>query len=353
MDLVSGAYIYIMSNNKKAVDYPSISVILATYNSQDSIRQCLASLFSQDYPKDKIELIIADGGSSDNTLEIISKYRHKLVKIPENKQEAEYNKGVAVSRAKNELLLLIDHDNVLPHKNWLKKMVKPLIENEKITGVEVLRFAYRKSDNILDRYFALIGGVDPIPYYLGKDARLSWAFDQYNLLGESQDIGDYFLVKFDSDKIPTLGANGAILRRELLKFAKADPENFFHIDINYDLIKKGFNTYAFVKDEIIHYKKTKFIDFIKFLMRRRKIMERQYFESLKKRRYAVFMSSEDKIGLLKFIIYTLTFVKPFFDSIRGFIKIRDVAWFLHPFICLSFLLVYGSAVVNRRLNHIK
>src|SRR3990167_5826035 len=172
-------------------NYPSISVILATYNSGDSIRECLDSLFFQDYPKEKIELIIADGGSKDNTLNIISNYKHKLIKIPEDKQEAEYNKGVALSFAKNELLLFIDHDNVLPHKNWLKKMIKPLEENKEITGVEVLRFAYRRSDNILDRYFALLGGVDPVPYYLGKDARLSWAFDSYNLLGESYDAGGY------------------------------------------------------------------------------------------------------------------------------------------------------------------
>lgn len=330
--------------------YPSISVILATYNSEDSIDECLASLFSQDYPKEKIEVIIADGGSSDNTLNIISKYKNRLIKIPKDKQEAEYNKGIALMHAKNEILLFIDHDNVLPHKNWLKKMIKPLVENEEISGVEVLRFAYRKRDNILDRYFALIGGVDPVPYYLGKDARLSWAFDSYNLLGESRDAGEYYIVKFDKNKIPTLGANGAMLRQNLLKYARSDPENFFHIDINFDLIKKGFNTYAFIKDEIIHYKKTKFIDFIKFLIRRKRIMERQYFKSLKKRRYAVFMSSTDKMGLLKFIIYTLTFIKPFFDSIRGFIKVKDIAWFLHPFVCLSFLLVYGAAVINRRLT---
>lgn len=345
-----GQYIYIMNNNMTKDIYPSISIILATFNSEDSIKECLDSLFFQDYPKEKIELIIADGGSKDKTLSIISKYKHKLVKIPEGKQEAEYNKGVALSHAKNEIILFIDHDNVMPHKSWLKKMVKPLIENEGISGVEVLRFAYRPKDNILDRYFALIGGVDPVPYYLGKDARLSYAFDKYNLLGQSQDKGDYFLVKFDKDKIPTLGANGAMLRHKLLKYAKADPENFFHIDINYDLIKKGFNIYAFVKDEIIHYKKTKFVDFIKFLIRRKMIMERQYFESLNKRRYAVFMSSQDKLGLLKFVVYSITFIKPLYDSLRGFLKIRDIAWFLHPFICFSFLLVYSAAVINKRLT---
>ncbi len=330
--------------------YPSISVVLATYNSEFSLMLCLDSLFSQDYPKEKIELIIADGGSKDKTLEIIKNYPHKLFQIPADKQEAEYNKGVALSHAKNEIVLFIDHDNILPHKNWLKNMVFPLTEDEGITGVEVLRFTYNPKDNILDRYFALIGGVDPVPYYLGKDARLSWAFDKYNLLGKSQDLGKYFLVEFSPPKIPTLGANGSMIRRDLLKHAKADPENFFHIDINYDLIKKGYNKYAFVKDDIIHYKKTRVIEFIRFMIRRRKIMERQYFESLKKRRYAVFISETDRNGLILFVIYTVTFIKPFYDSIRGFIKVRDIAWFLHPFICWSFLLVYGLAVVNKSIN---
>lgn len=329
---------------------PTISVIMATYNSEFSIELSLDSLFSQDYPIEKMELIIADGGSTDKTLEILKKYKCKVFHVPPEKQEAEYNKGVALSHARNELILLIDHDNILPHKNWLKKMVKPFQEIEDLTGVEVLRFTYSKKDNMLDRYFSLIGGVDPVPYYLGKDARLSYAFDSYNMLGESTDKGDYFLVRFEGKKIPTLGANGSMLRRSLLKHAKVDPDNFFHIDINYDLIQEGHNKYAFVKDSIIHYKKTKFLEFIKFLIRRKKIMERQYFQSLKKRRYAVYMGSMDRKGLILFVIYSLTFVKPFLDSLRGYMKVKDIAWFLHPFICISFLMVYGGAVATKTLK---
>lgn len=331
-------------------EYPTVSAVIATYNSALTIGYCLDSLFKQDYPQDRIEVIVVDGGSKDNTLSIVSKYKTKIFKVPPEKQEAEYNKGVGVSHAKNELLLLIDHDNVLPHKKWLKKMTKPLMEHNYISGVEVLRFHYNPKDSILDRYFALLGGVDPVPYYLGKDARLSWAFDSYNLLGKSKDAGDYYIVEFSNNKIPTLGANGAILRRNLLKYAKADPLNFFHIDINYDIIKKGFNKYAFVKDDIIHLKKTRISDFLKFLIRRKKIMEQQYFESLKRRRYAVFLMSKDKFALLRYIFYSLTIIKPLYDSIRGFMRVNDVAWFIHPFVCLSFLFIYSWAVVNRQLK---
>lgn len=335
-----------LSHNKMH-KLPSVSCVIATYNSSDSIAECLTSLFSQNYPKEKMEVIIVDGGSLDRTLGILKKFKVKLYKIPPERQEAEYNKGTGAARARKELVLFIDADNVLPHKNWLRKMVAPLVGDSSIIGSETLRFHYDKKDLILDRYFALLGGVDPVPYYLGKDSKLSWAFDKYNLLGEAEDKGNYYRVKLTGKRIPVIGANGFILRRKLLKYIKPGPENFFHTDINYDLIQKGFNIYSFVKDDIIHLKKTKISYFIKFLIRRKYIMETQYFERISKRRYAVFVPETDTRYLIKYIIYSLTFVKPVFDAVRGYIKVRDVAWFLHPVVCFSYLIVYSWAVLAR------
>lgn len=334
--------------NKKL---PSISCVIATFYSSESLKECLMSVFSQDYPKERMEVIIVDGGSKDSTLKILKEFKVRLYKVPPCDQEAEYNKGIGVQHAKKELILFIDADNVLPHKNWLRTMVKPLVENKDIIGSEILRFHYNPKDNILDRYFALLGGVDPVPYYLGKDSKLSYAFDEYNLLGESLDCGDYYLVKFTGKKIPMIGANGFILRRKLLKFAKSDPKNFFHTDVNYDLVQRGFNRYAFVKDDIIHLKRTKVSYFIKFLIRRKYIMETQYFEKIKKRRHAVYVPETDRLNLIKYIIFSLTFIKPSFDAVRGYIKVRDKAWFLHPLVCFSFLIVYSWAVVARAIKN--
>lgn len=330
--------------------YPTISCVTATYNSSDTIVECLSSFFSQNYPKDKLEVIIADGGSKDSTLELLKNFKVRLYHVSPKKQEAEYNKGIGILHAKNELILLIDADNVLPDKNWLRRMVKPLVENQEIIGSEILRFHYDRKDNILDRYFALLGGVDPVPYYLGKDSKLSYAFDKYNLLGEVQNKGSYYLVKFTGKKIPMLGANGFILRRKLLKYAKSDPDNFFHSDINYDLIQQGLNTYAFVKSDIIHLKRTRVSYFLKFLIRRKWIMETQYFERLKKRRHSVFVAETDTLNLVKFIFYSLTIVKPTYDALKGYMKVKDVAWFLHPLVCLSFLIIYSWAVISWNLK---
>jgi len=56
------------------VDYPFVSVIVPVYNGEKTIAECVKSLLSQDYPKDRYEIIIVDNNSKDQTAEIIKKY---------------------------------------------------------------------------------------------------------------------------------------------------------------------------------------------------------------------------------------------------------------------------------------
>lgn len=327
---------------------PSTSVVIATFNAEKTIDRCLRSIRKQNYSQDKIEIIICDGGSQDKTIEIVKKYKTKIFIIPKEKQSAEYNKAVGVSKAKGELLLMLDHDNVLPHNKWLRRMVEPLLKHKEVVGVETLRYHYDPRHSLLDRYFALFGAGDPLAYYFGKADRLSFLEDEYKLFGKAKDYGNYYLVKFDKDKIPTLGANGFLIRREVLvKNAQVSPGKFFHIDVNVDLIRKGFDTYAFIKDSIIHL--TSYKSIYQFLYRRKLFMEQFHMEQFKNkatvRRYSVY-TPKDKFKLVKFILYSATWVKPTFDSFRGWIKIRDIAWFLHPFLCFALLLIYGYTIIK-------
>jgi len=59
------------------------------------------------------------------------------------------------------------------------------------------------------------------------------------------------------------------------------------------------------------------------------------------------------IGPGGFVFYTVTLVQPTIFALRGYLKKRDSAWFLHPYICLSFLFGYGFAVVQMVLLKIK
>lgn len=328
--------------------YPTISVIIATFNGEKTLDACLKSVKSQNYPQENIEIIVVDGSSKDKTLSIAKKYTNTIMHVSPKKQNAEYNKGLGVRAAKGELLLFIDHDNVLPHSEWLSKMIKPLLDDKEIVGVETWRYHYNPKASLLDRYFALFGAGDPLAFYLGKADRVSFMYDSYNLFGKAKDVGDYYVVQFEPKHIPTIGANGFLIRRKILmENALVDEDHFFHIDVNVDLIKKGFNTYAFIKDDIIHL--TGYRNISSFLYRRKLFMEQFHYQTRAQRRYGVYMKQDTK-NLLKFVLYSITFVKPTYDALRGYAKIQDSAWLLHPFLCFTLLMIYGYTMMKATIK---
>lgn len=75
------------------MDYPKVSVITPSYNQGQFIEDTILSVKNQDYPN--IEHIIIDGGSTDNTLEILKKYSNSIIWIsePDKGQSNAINKG--------------------------------------------------------------------------------------------------------------------------------------------------------------------------------------------------------------------------------------------------------------------
>ena len=56
---------------KIAVDTAFVSVVLPVFNEERHIEACLDSVLAQDYPPDRYEVIVADGGSTDRTRDIV------------------------------------------------------------------------------------------------------------------------------------------------------------------------------------------------------------------------------------------------------------------------------------------
>ena len=321
----------------------SISIVIPTFNSSSTLRECLESIFSQDYPREKVEVIIVDGGSRDETLEIARNFKVKI--LHNSLRTGEAGKSVGLMAAKGELVAFVDSDNILPDVNWLKFMASPF-EHEDLVGSEPYAFTYRRRDPLITRYVALYGVCDPLQLYVGNRerwnlARLSWADDASHEVG---DKGNCYLVKLrKGTKIPTIGANGFVGRRERLLQANCKPY-YFDIDVVYELVQMGFNKVAMVKTGIVHLHANSITTFIRKAYRR--IRDYFYFRSYRKYPWGASVK-----GMAIFALHALTVLPLIKEAAKGYRRNSDVAWFFHPFACMLVLLTYGFAYLMFRITH--
>lgn len=106
---------------------PFFSIIIPTYNSYNSISECLKSLINQSYQD--FEVIIVDGLSTDDTLLTIENHQDSRIKIYSEKDNGIYdamNKGIAL--AKGEWLYFLGSDDTLYEPNTIKKVFQHIVD---------------------------------------------------------------------------------------------------------------------------------------------------------------------------------------------------------------------------------
>jgi len=112
--------------------HPFISVIVPCRNEEKYINGCLDSLISQDYPKEKMEILVVDGASEDNTEEIIKNYAEKypFVKLFKNpKKITPVSMNIGIKNSRGEIVTKTDAHSVY-QSDYISKCVNYLHEYE-------------------------------------------------------------------------------------------------------------------------------------------------------------------------------------------------------------------------------
>jgi glycosyltransferase involved in cell wall biosynthesis len=118
--------------------YPKVSIIVPVKNGAEKIKDLLDSLMHVDYEKDKLEIIVVDGNSTDATMEIVSKYPVKIV--TEEKLGVNVARNTGIKNSSGEIIIFTDHDCVVP-ENWVKEIVKNFRDpSVGCVGGKVLRY---------------------------------------------------------------------------------------------------------------------------------------------------------------------------------------------------------------------
>ena len=315
-----------------------LSIILPTYNNERTISKCLAGIFMQNHLKKNFEVLIIDGGSFDGTLEICKKYPVKILKNEWRVEER--GRAIGIKAAKNEIVGFIDADNIILDKDFFRRMTRPF-EDEEISAVDTLFYAYEEHDSPATKYCALLSGDDPYAIYLGLNDRLCFFNNKWTGMPHTtRDEGDYLRVKIFKNHVPAMGSNGFFVRKSIFANVRYDP--FVHTDFVNRMIEKGYNVFGKAKIGIKH-DLADFHDFFKKKLRR--VRRRVKGEISLEYEYNV-----PKIKILFVSLLFLTWIVPLFDALRGFIRKRDKVWIMHPIICFAVLCIYiwGSLYYSKQ-----
>lgn len=317
---------------------PLVSVMIATYNSSKVLRIALDAIARQDYPQDKLELLVIDGGSKDDTLTIAKQYGCRIINNP--KTEPVHAKLIGFGEARGKFLIILDHDEEMVNPRSIRNKVLALLDNP--TCHAALCSGYECPPNYpgINQYISEYG--DPYSLYLyhfskGNDVLEKTLRKHYTI---KYDCDDYLVVDFKYNR-----------RNALFEFVAAatmiDREYFIAMDnrvltdkvllvqLFYSMLEHGTTSIILMKnDPLMHYSADSL---------------RRYFPKLKWRicnnvhfpeKGAAGFNGREKYqsGVqwkkYLFIPYSLTLLLPLIEGIWLAVQRRNATFLWHPVLSL-------------------
>jgi glycosyltransferase involved in cell wall biosynthesis len=311
-------------------------------NSARTLESCITSIREQTYP-DGLEIVIADAGSSDRTLEIAGAYGVDQV-VDNPLQTGESGKARGTRVAKGEILAFVDSDNLLVGADWLERMTKPF-DDPDVVSSEALRWDYGPEYSLVDRYCALTGVNDPTSLFVGNYGRYSYLTRRWTGFPVEEEGRDgYIRVRVDPTLLPTMGANGYLVRSGPFRTVLTG-DYVFDIDAVGTLARHGFDVVARVDVAIGHLFAPTYRDFAR--KTRRRARDYLYYSARGERTYPW---RRYRRGLALFAVATVTTLPLLAQALVGYLRRPDRAWWFHPIACWTTLAIYGWEAIRSRIK---
>jgi glycosyltransferase involved in cell wall biosynthesis len=321
---------------------PLVSVVVPTLNAERYLEECLGALLAQEWPRDRLEILVADGGSDDRTLDIARSLGvDRILANPLKTGEA--GKAVGVKAARGDLVCSVDSDNIVVGSDWLARMVAPF-EDPEVVGAEVARFQYRRQDRLINRWHAMTGVADPLTLHVGnycRDSLVTGRWTEFPHAAEPRD--GWEKVRLDPSAVPVLGANGFIVRRSAFEIL---PVGDYHFDLDfvYELVRAGHDVFARVDAEVRHY----FCDGVRQYARKQRRRVDDYFAFAASGERTYPWAARSRRGVASFAMSTALVAPLVQEALAGWRRRRDVAWLFHPLAAFITIWVYGTGTIRGR-----
>lgn len=325
----------------------TVSVIIATYNSTKTLPMVLEALKNQNYPKEKMEIIIVDGGSEDDTLTISRRYKCVIIDNP--RTEPVYGKFIGYRKARGKYLMYLDHDEVLKNTRSISIKVSILDANRDVKAIAGGNYVNPPNYPFINNYINEFG--DPFSYFVYRLSKRHKYFlnsmrKSYPSVYENR---DYILFDLESAQylpIIELAAGASMFDAEILR--KYFPVTNSHFELVphffYLLFTLKKHVAVLKNDKIFHYSSDTLRNYLKKINWRIKNnifftedMGRSGFSGREK-----YQPTSFRLRKYLFIPYSISLVLPFWDAIKLVYTRKDVRYIIHIILCLytGFSIIY-------------
>jgi glycosyltransferase involved in cell wall biosynthesis len=342
---------------------PIISIAIATYNSESTLAKTLDSIKKQTYSQSKIEILIIDGGSIDNTILIANRYKSTV--ISNYKTELIYAKHLGFLKAKGRYLMYLDSDEVLENPKSLEIKLSAFQKVPHVKAVMLSGYKSPTNGPEINNYINEFG--DPFSFFVYRQSMgdkfliNSW-INKYKKFLKNNDRN--FLV-FDFNKVKPLPlielwAGGCMIDiefcRKKFRKIKRNPGLIAHL---FYLLNDEKKLISITKnDATIHYSVESLSKYLKKIGSR---VKNNVFNTAMGE--GGFVGREDyqtdwiKFKKFLFIPYSLSLIIPCMDGLYLYLSRKKIIYLLHPFLCIytSTLILYYLILkilhINPRLKN--
>lgn len=307
---------------KKSINvWPKITIVMTTFNDEKGVERALDSVKMQIYPKDKVEIIVIDNGSKDNSVKVAKKYTKNVFISLLNPYR---NRADGMRKASGEFIyMILEQDMEFRGKYFLQKMIKPLVVNKKLTASFTREYP-RKDQPPITRFISYHPiQCDPLFEYL------SVPIEKTIIINNSQ----YKICEYKLDLIPPV--THMLFRKSfLMKTSVWKQEKDYDHDTVVKLVKAGYMLFAYVPfaGDYHHHA----INIKQLVYKRIRNLNNHYFPLQNSIKYK-WLDINSRTNLIKLIIWVIYANLLFPAAIRGFfryLKYKDWVLLLEPLIAI-------------------
>lgn len=318
-------------------ELPKFSFSLPVYNAGAHLLRCLESIKLQNYPQDKIEVLVVDGGSADDTKHIARRYN--FVKLFDNPRKlADFGAKISMVNATGEFFVIFAADNELASDDWLLTAAEIFRKDENLACLWG-KMISSLDDAPLNKYYELIQN-DPLSFFVNKNLQ------RYMERARIERINNRDFYFFEVKRsIPLIwGANGLVYRTDFVKDIILKEGFIADNDVFQIMIESGKNKIAYSLDfNIYHHHLVNLISWIKK-------WERNYINHyLKQRRTRNLRWVFAKGFFCKLAIWMVYSGIPVFSFIHSVflaIRSRNKYWLYHSVASFVQMLTYSWATLT-------